>query len=60
MNTVNKTIDLMPYLPVQPERKASKTLHGVIETVGFIVESAVTIGIGVCLLAGVYIFLSIV
>lgn len=60
MNTANKTIDLMPYLPAQPARKTRMTLHGVIETLSFIVESAVTIGIGICLLTGIYIFLSIV
>lgn len=56
----NKMIDLCPYLPAPtvPERK--HTLHNVLQIVGTVVESIVTIGIGVCLITGTYIFLSIV
>lgn len=60
MQTMNNTIDLRPYLPKQTHRKAKTTLRSIIELVGMVVESAVTIGIGVCLVAGVYVFLTIV
>lgn len=60
MNAVNKTIDLMPYLPAQTAQKNRKTLHEIVTLIGLIVESAVTIGIGICLLTGIYVFFSIV
>ncbi len=60
MQTMNNTIDLRPYLPAQTARKAKKTLHDIVELIGMVVEGAVTLGIGACLLAGVYIFLTIV
>ncbi len=60
MQTMNNTIDLSPYLPAQVQRKAKRTLHDIIEMIGMVIEGAVTIGIGACLLAGVYVFLTIV
>lgn len=60
MNTMNKTIDLMPYLPVQPVKRNRRTLKNIATVLGVIIESAVTFGIGVCLLTGIYVFLSIV
>lgn len=61
MNTQMKnTIDLMPYLPVYECRKHTDLFSHIIRTVGLVIEGAVTLGIGLCLMAGLYIFLTIV
>lgn len=59
MQTTTNTIDLRPYLPTQRRRKTRRTLHDIVELIGLVIEGAVTLGIGACLLAGVYVFLTI-
>lgn len=60
MQTINNTIDLRPYLPAQTHRKTKHTVHSIVELVGMVIEGVVTLGIGACLLAGIYVFLTIV
>lgn len=60
MQTTTNTIDLRPYLPAQSRRKTRRTLHDIVELIGLVIEGAVTVGIGVCFVAGVYVFLTIV
>lgn len=61
MNTQMKnTIDLLPYLPAHECTKRRDHFSRIIQTVGMIIEGAVTLGIGLCMMAGLYIFLTIV
>lgn len=61
MNTQMKnTIDLLPYLPAHECTKHRDLFSHIVQTVGMVIEGAVTLGIGLCLMIGLYIFLTIV
>lgn len=60
MNTAsNNTIDLRPYLPSPKQHKIKLTYRNIIECIGLVIEGAVTLGIGICLMTGIYVFLTI-
>lgn len=61
MNTVNRTIDMRPYLPAAAvSRKAKMSLRDILAIIGMVIEGIVTVSIGFCLLGGICIFLTIV
>lgn len=60
MNTpMRNTIDLTPYLPVCSPRKSRGHFTQLLQTIGLVIEGVATLGIGLCLMVGLYVFLTI-
>lgn len=61
MNTsINRTIDLMPYLSCPNTTKSKITFYRVMQVLGLLLESVISLGVGVCLITGLYVFFTII
>lgn len=56
---MRNTIDLTPYLPVYTPRKTRRHFSQLLQTIGLVIEGVVTLGIGLCLMVGLYVFFTI-